>query len=92
MIKNRNMFSRFGMGFVGILLLWFSIYGIISGNLFTYNYWGDVIYAPIVSIGAIILLYIVIFKWKEANKNENIEKPKKKKKRYNDFLKNRVSK
>jgi len=74
MKKRRELLGRLGLGFFGIILVLMGLSSIHKGELNYENYWGGVVFAPVAIIMGILVLIIVIFRWKAMNqmsKNEN---------------------
>ena len=61
-IKSKK-FSRFMFGFIAVILIALGAYMLNRGFLFFENYWGGAVFAPMVIVGGILLLYVVIFRW-----------------------------
>jgi tellurite resistance protein TehA-like permease len=74
MKKRRELFARLGLGFFGTIIILMGLSSIYSGNLNYSNYWGGVVFAPIAIIIGILVLIVVIFRWKTfdpMSKDEN---------------------
>jgi uncharacterized membrane protein len=64
MKKRRELFARVGIGFFGVILVLIGLSKIFGGNLNYSNYWGGVVFAPLTIIIGILVLIIVLFRWK----------------------------
>jgi len=64
MKKRRELLARLGIGFFGVILVMMGLSSIYSGNLNYSNYWGGVVFAPLAIVIGILVLIIVVFKWK----------------------------
>lgn len=64
MKKRRELFARLVLGFFGTIIIVMGLSSIYSGNFNYSNYWGGVVFAPIAIIIGILVLIVVIFRWK----------------------------
>jgi uncharacterized membrane protein len=68
MKKRRELFARLGLGFFGAILVLMGYSNIYGGKLNYSNYWGGIVFAPVALIVGILILIIVMFRWKATNK------------------------
>jgi len=69
--KRKEILSKIFLTFISLLMLFYSITTMLNDGMNYSNYWGGVVFAPIGIVISLLVLYIVFFKWKEVEKNEN---------------------
>ena len=69
--KKQDRLGKIFVSFFAILIILLGISSFFNGKLNYSNYWGGVVFAPIAIIIGLLLLYIIWFKWKVVEKNEN---------------------
>ena len=58
-------FSRLMFGFLAVILIALGASVLNKKQLYYTNYWGGAVFAPVAIFGGIMILFIVIFKWKK---------------------------
>jgi hypothetical protein len=59
--------GRVFMGLLAILLILIGTGTVLKGDLTYRNYWGGLVFAPIVIPVGLVLLYLVIFRWRKLS-------------------------
>lgn len=66
--KNRKLISRVGLIILSLLLIGAGAMTIFLRKDITYsNYWGGLVFAPLVIIIGFFLIYLAVFKWEKFN-------------------------
>ncbi len=55
------------MGLLGTILILTGMYNILRGDLNYTNHWGGIVFAPAALVMGILVLIIVLFRWKTIN-------------------------
>jgi hypothetical protein len=69
-IKKRKRFGRIVYFLLGILLTTTGVLSVLSGKFVYHNYRGLIVFGPYVIIGGLLLLFVVIFRWKQFSEIE----------------------
>ena len=69
--KKQDRLGKIFVSFFAILITLLGISSFFSGKLNYSNYWGGVVLAPVSIIVGLLILYIIWFKWKAVEKNDN---------------------
>ena len=69
--KRKDKLGKIFLIYSALLIIFYSIVSLMKEEYYYSNYWGGVVFAPIGIVVGLLVLYIVLFKWKEVEKNEN---------------------
>jgi len=69
--KKQNKLGKIFVSFFAILIIVFGVLSLFRGELNYSNYWGGIVFVPIAILFGVLLLYIIWFRWKNVEKNEN---------------------
>ncbi|MBI5020940.1 MAG: hypothetical protein HZB59_05845 [Ignavibacteriales bacterium] len=67
-VTNKRPFIRAIWIIMALVLIFYGSTSIIQGKINYLNYWGGLVFAPIVTLVGVFLLFMIIFRWNQFNK------------------------
>jgi uncharacterized membrane protein YcjF (UPF0283 family) len=66
--RYKNLFLQSFAALIALAVIATGIRPLLKGDYFYKNWWGGLVFGPVTVIGGLLLLYVVIFRWKKMNK------------------------
>lgn len=69
--KKQDKLGKIFISFFALIIIFYCVASLIKDELNYPNYWGGVVFAPVGIIIGLLVLYIIWFRWKDVEKNED---------------------